>query len=51
MGKEVRRVEGVSCRQMELEGEMMEAVVSCRLTVWGKAVGRAEGNCRLTEPE
>ncbi len=51
MGKEVRRVEGVSCRQTELEGEVKEAVESCRLTEPGKAVGGAEANCRLTEPE
>ncbi len=44
-------MEGVSCRQTELEGEVKEAVVSCRLTVPGKAVGGAEGNCRLTELE
>ncbi len=43
-------MEGVS-RQRELEGEVMEAVVSCRLTVPGKAVDGAEGNCRLTERE
>ncbi len=51
MGKEIPQVEVVSCRQTELEGEVMEAVVSCRLTVQGKALGGAEGNCRLTEPE
>jgi hypothetical protein len=44
VGKEVPRVEVVSCRQTELEGEVMEAVVCCRLTELGKAVDGAEGN-------
>ncbi len=52
MGKEVPTVEVVSCRQTVLEeGEVMEAVVSCRLTELGKAVDGAEVSCRLTEPE